>query len=120
MLLPAVMLAILGQAQAPPPPPSAPAVTSAPLPSADPGAAQADIGLGLEAFRRLHFVQAEASFEKAREEDPTSAAAAFYLGYTIYKIAEPKRPFDPGKQRAAEMFAKAFALDPNFRPVWGR
>jgi Tfp pilus assembly protein PilF len=119
MMLPALLLVLASQT-APPPQPGAPAVTSAPLSTANPSAAQADIDSGLAAFRRLRFSQAEASFEKAWEEDPTSAAAAFYLAYTYYKIAEPKRPFHPDKQKAADMFAKAFSLDPNFKPVWGR
>ena len=51
--------------------------------------------------------------------DPNSAAAHYYLGYTIYKIAEPKRHDSPGKKEAAAEFAKAYELDPAFKPVWG-
>ena len=51
---------------------------------------------------------------------PQSAAATFYLGYTYYKIAEPTRRLTPGKKKAAELFAKAYELDPAFQPVWGR
>jgi Tfp pilus assembly protein PilF len=122
MMLSALLAALVvaGPQAAPAPAPQQPAVTSDALPTANPSAAQADIDQGLQAFRRLRFTQAEASFEKAWSEDPTSAAAAFYLGYTYYKIAEPKRPFHPDKQKAADMFAKAYALDPNFRPVWGQ
>lgn len=101
MMLPALILAVLAQA--------APAASGA----------QADIDAGLQSFKRHRFMEAQASFEKAVQEDPTSAAATFYLAYTYYKIAEPKRPFHPDKQKAADMFAKAFSLDPNFRPVWG-
>jgi Tfp pilus assembly protein PilF len=120
MMLSALLALVVATPQAAPAPsPQQPAVTSDTLPTANPSAAQADIAQGLDAFRRLRFTQAEASFEKAWSEDPTSAAAAFYLGYTYYKIAEPKRPFHPDKQKAAEMFAKAYALDPNFKPVWG-
>ena len=51
---------------------------------------------------------------------PTPRAAAFYyLGYTVYKIAEPKRPNDPGKRQAAELFARAYQIDPGFTPDWG-
>jgi tetratricopeptide (TPR) repeat protein len=82
--------------------------------------AEAEIQAGLEAFRRLRFREAEARFEAAVQADPTSAAATFYLGYTVYKRAEPKRPFHPDKRRAAELFARAFELDPGFRPVWAR
>jgi len=46
--------------------------------------------------------------------DPSSAAANFYLGYTIYKIAEPKRPFHPDKQKAAELFAEPNVLAVGF------
>jgi len=76
------------------------------------------IEAGLALFRKKRFVAARSHFEKAVEADPSSAAANFYLGYTIYKIAEPKRPFHPEKQKAAELFAKAYELDPAFKPVW--
>jgi hypothetical protein len=39
--------------------------------------------------------------------------------YTVYKIAEPKKPNDPGKRRAAELFARAYQIDPGFTPDWG-
>lgn len=80
--------------------------------------AQGEIEAGLAAFRRLRFRDAERHFEAAVAADPQSAAATFYLGYTVYKIAEPKRPFHPEKRRAAELFARAYELDPFFRPVW--
>lgn len=82
--------------------------------------AEAEIEAGLAAFRRLRFQQAEKHFQAAVEADPQSAAATFYLAYTVYKIAEPKRPFHPDKQRAAQLFARAYELDPTFRPVWAR
>ncbi len=87
---------------------------------AGPGAssAQAFIDAGLRAYKKRRFSEALAEFQKATEADPQSAAAAFYLGYTYYKIAEPRRPNDPGKRKAAELFAKAFALDPAFRPTF--
>ena len=50
---------------------------------------------------------------------PSSAGPYFYLGYTYYKLAEKKRPFHPDKEKAREMFAKAYSIDPAFRPVWG-
>ena len=53
------------------------------------------------------------------DADPNSAAAHFYLGYTLYKQVEPKRPFHPRQTDAAQHFAKAYELDPNFLPVWG-
>jgi len=86
--------------------------------AASPGAVQVSIDAGLALFKKRHFTTAEAEFQKAVEADPGSAAANFYLAYTVYKIAEPKRPFHPDKRRAAELFAKAYELDPHFRPVW--
>jgi Tfp pilus assembly protein PilF len=83
------------------------------------GAAQEYIDVGLKAFKRRRFAAAQASFQKAVDADPQSAAATFYLAYTYYKIAEPSRRLTPGKKKAAELFAKAFELDPSFRPVWG-
>lgn len=94
-----------------------PAEASASAPSA--GAAQEYIDAGLKAFKRRRFGAAQADFQKAVDADPQSAAATFYLGYTYYKIAEPTRRLTPGKKRAAELFAKAFELDPAFQPVWG-
>ena len=78
------------------------------------------IDAGLNLYHRRQFTRAAAEFQKAADADPQSAAAAWYLAYTWYKIAEPKRPFHPDKQKAADMFAKAFQLDPTFKPTWGR
>jgi tetratricopeptide (TPR) repeat protein len=94
-----------------------PAETAAPAAGA--GGAQEHIDAGLKAFKRRRFSAAQAEFQKALDADPQSAAAAFYLGYAHYKIAEPTRRNVAGKQKAAELFAKAFELDPAFKPVWG-
>jgi tetratricopeptide (TPR) repeat protein len=110
MIFPALFLVLLAAPQE--------AVTSSDVPAADSSAVQADIDAGLALFRKHHFAQAEADFQKAVDANPQSAAAHFYLGYAIYKIAEPKRPFHPDKQKAAAEFAKAYDLDPAFRPVW--
>jgi Tfp pilus assembly protein PilF len=83
------------------------------------GDVQSHIDAGMAAFRKRRFAAAREHFEQAVANDPGSAAAHFYLGYTIYKIAEPKRPFHPDKKRAAELFAKAYELDPQFKPAWG-
>jgi Tfp pilus assembly protein PilF len=112
-----VILALTGLAAAPPPS-SAPIAFQAS--EAATSAAQADIDAGLAAFRRLRFREAEKRFQAAVEADPQSGAATWYLAYTVYKIAEPKRPFHPDKQRAAQLFARAYELDPAFRPVWSR
>ena len=74
---------------------------------------------GMAAYWKLHFREAEGHFQAAVDADPGSAAAWYYLGYTVYKIAEPKRPNDPGKRRAAELFARAYQIDPGFTPGWG-
>jgi tetratricopeptide (TPR) repeat protein len=139
MMMPAIVLmAILGPSpQAPPAaaPPAkaarkAPRKKAAPKPAepaaGEPAAAAAPTGsaadaiqAGLTAFGKKRFSQAKSEFEKAVAADPQSAAAHFYLGYTIYKIAEPKKHDSPGKHEAAEQFAKAYELDPAFKPVWG-
>jgi tetratricopeptide (TPR) repeat protein len=136
MMMPAMLLvAILGPSPQDPPAPAPspkagrkakrPAAAAPEAAASAPGAmgtlsADDAIQAGLDAFRKRRFTQARAAFERAVEADPQSAAAHFYLGYTIYKIAEPKRHDSPGKQEAAQHFAKAFELDPNFKPVWGR
>ncbi len=105
--------------------PAVPAATEdgAPVASAaaaSPSSASAadPIQAGLTAYRKRRFKQAETEFRRAVEADPQSAAAHFYLGYSIYKQAEPRRPNHPGKQQAAEHFAKAYELDPAFKPAW--
>jgi Tfp pilus assembly protein PilF len=115
MLMPAMLLvAILG------PSPQDPAASAPAARAAAPsGSASDEIQAGLDAFRKRRFTQARAAFERAVAADPQSAAAHFYLGYTIYKIAEPKRHDSPGKKEAAAEFAKAYELDPNFKPAWG-
>ena len=74
---------------------------------------------GMAAYWRLDFQAAEGHFQAAVDADPGSAASLYYLGYTVYKIAEPRRPNDPGKQRAAQLFARAYEIDPGFTPGWG-
>ena len=97
-----------------------------PAPAASPQAqprvtaadAQSHIDAGLAAYRRRRLQEALRHFQAAVDADPQSAAAHYYLGYVVYKIAEPKRPFHTEKQRAADLFAKAYELDPTFRPSW--
>ena len=84
------------------------------------GSPQSHIDAGLREFRRRRFTAAQAHFELALQANPEDAAATFYLAYTVYKTAEPKRPFHPDKQKAADLFAKAYSLDPTFKPVWHR
>lgn len=84
------------------------------------GSPQSHIDAGLREFRRRRFAAAQAHFEQALQANPEDAAATFYLAYTVYKTAEPKRPFHPDKQKAADLFAKAYSLDPTFKPVWHR
>jgi tetratricopeptide (TPR) repeat protein len=94
---------------------------SSPAPAATAAASpQSHIDAGLKEFRRRRFARAQEHFEQAVQANPDDAAATFYLAYTVYKIAEPKRPFHPEKQKAAELFAKAYSLDPTFKPVWHR
>ena len=88
-------------------PQAAPETAAAPSMSAD-----EHIQAGLAAYQRRRFSAARTHFQQAVDADPNSAAAHYYLGYTIYKIAEPKRPFHPDKKRAADLFAKAYELDP--------
>jgi Tfp pilus assembly protein PilF len=100
-------------------PASTEAVKSTDLPAGNAGVSHASLEAGLAAFKKRHFNEAEVDFRKALDADPTSAAPYFYLGYTYYKLCEKKRPFHPDKQKAKDMFAKAYAIDPAFRPVWG-
>jgi tetratricopeptide (TPR) repeat protein len=80
--------------------------------------APSHLASGIALYKKLHFRAAAAEFRKAVDADPASAAAEFYLGYALYKIAEPTRRLTPEKQEAREHFARAFELDPQFRPSW--
>ena len=86
--------------------------------SASAMSAEEHIEMGKAAFKKKRFAAARDHFQQAVEANPDSAAAHFYLGYAVYKIAEPKRPNSPGKQEAAGHFAKAYELDPGFKPAW--
>jgi tetratricopeptide (TPR) repeat protein len=83
-------------------------------------AAAAYIDKGLAAFRARRLAAARASFESAVAADPQSAAAAYYLGYALYKLGEPSHRMNANKERARELFAKAFSLDPQFKPTFGK
>jgi len=93
----------------------APAVET---PTASAMSAEEHIEAGKAAFKRKRFAAARGHFQQAVDASPDSAAAHYYLGYSIYKIAEPKRANNPGKQEAAGHFAKAYELDPGFKPSW--
>jgi tetratricopeptide (TPR) repeat protein len=123
MLLATVLLsaALAPQAPAAPmPDPAPPGVTATELPSPALEAAGPHLDAGIAAFKKRRFAAARAEFEQAQAADPQSAAAAFYLGYTHYKMGEPSRRMNANKEKAKELFAKAFSLDPTFRPAWGR
>jgi len=120
MLLATVLLSAALAPQAPPPDPAAPGVTATELPAPPSGAAAPHLDAGIAAFKKRRFAAARAEFEKAEAADPQSAAVAYYLGYTYYKMGEPSRRMNANKEKAKELFAKAFGLDPTFRPSWGR
>jgi tetratricopeptide (TPR) repeat protein len=120
MLLATVLLSVALAPQPPPPaaPEVPPAVAAADLPAA--GAAAAHIDAGIAAFKKRRFAAARTELEQAVAADPQSAAAAYYLGYTFYKLGEPSRRMNENKEKAKELFAKAFRLDPAFTPTWGK
>jgi tetratricopeptide (TPR) repeat protein len=127
MLFVSVLLSAALAPQAPPPSapaPEAPAVATpaqaAPAAAAPTGAADPYLAAGIAAFKKRRFAAARAEFEKAEAADPQSAAAAYYLGYTFYTLGEPSRRMNANKEKAKELFAKAFSLDPTFRPAWGK
>jgi tetratricopeptide (TPR) repeat protein len=114
MLLATVLLSAALAPQAPP------AVQATDVPAAPSSAATAYLDAGIAAFKKRRFAAARGEFEKAAAADPQSAAAAYYLGYTFYKIGEPSRRMDANKQKARDLFAKAYSIDPAFKPTWGR
>jgi tetratricopeptide (TPR) repeat protein len=118
MLLATVLLSAALAPQAPPPTAIAPEPAAATPTAAS--AADPYLGAGIAAFKKRRFAAARAEFEKAAAADPRSAAAAYYLGYTFYKLGEPSRRMNANKEKAKELFATAFSLDPAFTPTWGR
>jgi tetratricopeptide (TPR) repeat protein len=116
MLLATVLLSAALAPQAPPP-----AATAAEPPAATAtSAADPYLSAGIAAFKKRRFAAARAEFEKAEAANPQSAAAAYYLGYTFYKLGEPSKRMNANKEKAKELFGKAFRLDPAFTPDWGR
>ena len=112
MILPMLLVTALAATQEPPPAP-APLATLAPT-------ASGSVEKGVALLRRGRFRSARAELEKAVAADPQSAAAQFYLGYSLYKIAEPTRRLTKEKEAAAQHFAACFSIDPAFRPDFGR
>src|SRR5258708_36946786 len=100
MISPAILLVALAA-------PQDAQVQSRDIPAATPAVAQGSIDAGLALFKKRHFTKAQAEFQKAVDADPAGAAGYFNLGYTVYKSAEPRRPFPAEKRRAAAMLAKA-------------
>ena len=119
MLLATVLLSAALAPQAPPPAAAAPQAPAA-TPAATSAATDPYLGAGIAAFKKRRFAAARAEFEKAEAANPQSAAAAYYLGYTFYKLGEPSRRMNANKEKARELFAKAFRLDPAFAPTWGK
>lgn len=104
-----IVLAVLLQ-QAP--------TTAAPAQDQTGSAAPSHIASGIALYKKRRFRAAAAEFREAVDADPASAAAEYYLGYALYKIAEPTRRLTPEKREAREHFARAFELDPQFSPSW--
>jgi len=114
MLLATVLLSAALAPQAPPP------AATAPQPPVATSATDPYLTAGIAAFKKRRFAAARAEFEKAEAANPQSAAAAYYLGYTFYKLGEPSRRMNANKEKAKELFARAFSLDPAFTPTWGK
>ncbi len=112
MILPMLMLAALATAQEAPAP-AEPQVTAAPE-------AKGSLEKGIAMLRRARYRSARVELEKAVAADPQSAAAQYYLGFALYKIAEPTRRLTKEKEAAAQHFANCYSIDPAFRPDFGR
>ncbi len=107
-------------AQPAPPIEQAPPAKEPEAPGASAAGAASCVEKGLAAFRARHLKAAREAFESAVVADPQSAAAAYYLGYALYKLGEPSRKMNANKERAKQLFAKAFSLDPTFKPSFGK
>ena len=91
------------------PPPRAVASVDAP-------ATQSTVEKGLALYKRQQLRAARQAFQQAVDADPESAPAHFYLGYTLYKLAEPTKRLTPEKAEALAHFSRCFELDPRFKP----
>jgi tetratricopeptide (TPR) repeat protein len=80
--------------------------------------ARSNLVNGIVLYKKRRFRAAVEEFRKATAADPSSAAAEYYLGYTLYKIAEPTKRVTAEKAESRDHFARAFQLDPLFRPTW--
>src|SRR5262245_44935256 len=85
----------------PVPPPQPPAAVAAP-------GAVSSLEKGLALYKRQQFQAARMAFQQAVDAEPENAAAHYYLGYTLYKIAEPTKRLTPEKQAALQHFSRCF------------
>jgi len=83
-------------------------------------AASASLEKGVALLRHARYRSARVELEKAVAADPQSAAAHYYLGFSLYKIAEPTRRLTKEKEEAAQHFATCYSIEPGFRPDFGR
>jgi Tfp pilus assembly protein PilF len=114
MILPMLLLATIATTQEPSAA-ATPRTTAAAAP-----AASDSLDKGIALLRRARYRPARVELEKAVAADPQSAAAHYYLGFALYKITEPARRLTKEKEAAAEHFAACYAIDPGFRPDFGR
>ena len=105
-----LLVVMTPQDAAPAPPPQAAAATE--LKAAGPAAAA--IAAGQAAFKKRRFRAAQADFEKAVAADPQSAAAASTWATPTTSSASPRAGMNENKEKAKELFAKAYTLDPAF------
>jgi tetratricopeptide (TPR) repeat protein len=82
-------------------------------------ASQAFLG-GFTDLKAGRYGTAEQKLLRAIEADPRSAAAHYYLGYTYYLLSRREPATSEYARKAAESIAKAFRIDPTFRPSWGK
>ena len=113
MILPMLLLATLATAQEAPATAGAPEATAA-------SNASGSLEKGVALLRRARYRPARVELENAVAADPQSAAAHYYLGFALYKIAEPTRRLTKEKEAAAQHFATCYSIDPAFRPDFGR
>ena len=121
-LAPAAQLA--AQEPQPEPPaqeePAAPQETVSATPAAG-GDVQSHIDAGLSAFRKRRFAAARAALRAGRGGRPRQRRRAPSTSATrSTRSPSPSGPSTRTRQRAAELFAKAYELDPTFKPAWSK
>ena len=78
------------------------------------------IDAGLKAFKRHRYSQAEIDFRKAMDAGPVQRGGRLLPRLHVLQDGRAEAPVPSRQAKSAQLFARAFELDPKFKPVWRR